>query len=56
MDHLNRRDFVKKAGLGAAGTGILAGCGDTETQDANGDGVVNSADLNALGQNWLNGT
>lgn len=24
--------------------------------DFNGDGVVNAADLNALGQNWLNGT
>ena len=40
MDYLNRRDFVRKAGLGAAGTGVLAGCGGTETQDGNGDGVV----------------
>jgi hypothetical protein len=24
--------------------------------DFNGDGVVNAADLNELGQNWLNGT
>ena len=40
MDHLNRRDFVRKAGLGAAGAGVLAGCGGTETQSANGDGDV----------------
>ncbi len=39
MDHLNRRDFVRKAGLGAAGTGVLASCGGTETQDANRDAV-----------------
>ncbi|HAT17994.1 MAG TPA: hypothetical protein DCS76_09390, partial [Gemmatimonadetes bacterium] len=32
MDYLNRRDFIRKAGLGAAGTGVLAGCGGTETQ------------------------
>ena len=40
MDHLNRRDFVRKAGLGAAGTGILTGCGAADTQSAIGDGVV----------------
>ena len=38
MDHLNRRDFVRKAGLGAAGTGILAGCGSTDAQSGAGDG------------------
>ncbi len=40
MDHLNRREFVRKAGLGAAGTSMLAGCGGTETQSASGDGEV----------------
>ncbi len=40
MDHLNRRDFVRKAGLGAAGTSVLAACGCTETQSASRDGVV----------------
>ncbi len=38
MDHLNRREFVRKAGLGAAGTSILAGCESPETQSAGGDG------------------
>ena len=42
MDHLNRRDFVKKAGLGAAGTGVVAACGSAETQSAAGDGVVSA--------------
>ena len=40
MNHLNRRAFVRKAGLGAAGTGVLAACGDPDTQDAGESGVV----------------
>ena len=46
MGHLNRRDFVKKAGLGAAGTSVLAGCGAVETQSAGGDGVVSGPRVN----------
>ena len=40
MDPLNRRNFVKKAGLGAAGTGVLAGCGSTDTQSAAVEGEI----------------
>ena len=40
MNHLNRRQFVRKAGLGAAGTGVLASCGGTDTQDANLDSEI----------------
>ena len=40
MGHLNRRDFVKKAGLSAAGTGVLAGCGVSDPQSADGEGLV----------------
>jgi TRAP-type mannitol/chloroaromatic compound transport system substrate-binding protein len=46
MGHLNRRDFVKKAGLGAAGTGIVAGCGGADPQTASGDGVVSGPRVN----------
>jgi TRAP-type mannitol/chloroaromatic compound transport system substrate-binding protein len=40
MKRLNRREFVLKAGIGATGTGVLAGCGAPDTQSPNGDGVV----------------
>ena len=42
MEHVNRRDFLKKAGLGAAGTGVLAGCAGSDTQDASESGVVSA--------------
>ncbi len=45
MDNLNRRDFVKKAGLGAAGSSILAGCADTETQAVGGEGGVTGPEV-----------
>ena len=40
MDHLNRRDFVRKAGLGAAGTGVLASCGSADTQSTAVEGEI----------------
>ena len=40
MDHLNRRDFVRKAGLGAAGTGILASRGSADTQSTAVEGEI----------------
>ncbi len=40
MKHFNRRDFVKKAGLGAAGTNVLAGCAGSEPQEVGETGGV----------------
>ncbi len=40
MDRLNRREFVRNATLGAAGTGVLASCGGADTQSGAGQGVV----------------
>ena len=46
MDHLNRREFVRKAGLGAAGTSMLAACADTVPQSTNGDDGVSGPRVN----------
>jgi TRAP-type mannitol/chloroaromatic compound transport system substrate-binding protein len=40
MDHLNRRDFVKKASLGTAGTGVLASCGSADMRSAAVEGEI----------------
>ena len=40
MSPLKRREFVRKATLGAAGAGVLASCGDTEPQSRAADNAV----------------
>ncbi len=40
MSPMKRREFVRKATLGAAGTGVLASCGGDESQSSAGDSVV----------------
>ncbi len=40
MSSMKRRDFVRKATLGAAGTGVLASCGGDPSPSVSGDSVV----------------
>ena len=46
MDRLNRRDFVKRAALGAAGTGALASCAaDAGPGASSGQGLVSEPEV-----------
>lgn len=46
MDRLNRRDFVKKAALGAAGAGALASCSsEGESVGSNDQGLVSGPEV-----------
>ncbi len=42
---MQRRDFVRKAALGAAGGGLFAGCGDRDTQQEGAPSVVTRSNV-----------